>query len=116
MKRRVCTPAPEDSNGPHHLAPLESNVFAKLHSLVAHCAVSRYDDGSPRKPGWFTIKSMGSSWCVQVKDPDSCQSLQAIGATLDDALVLAALLLEAESGPWEPDPYLRQQAAKNPKR
>lgn len=115
MKPRVASPAPDDGSGAHHLAPVESNVFAKLHNIVSHCSVTRYDGGAARKPGWITIKTMGASWIVQIKDPDSCQSCQAVGATLDDALALADLILGAESGPWEPDPFLKQQATKNKK-
>ena len=112
MKPRVACAAPDDDSGAHHLAPIESNVFVKLHAIVAHCSVTRYEGGTARKPGWITIKTMGASWVVQMKDPDTCQSCQAIGATLDDALALADLILSSPTGPWEPDPFLKQQAAK----
>lgn len=92
-----------------HLAPIESNIFGKLFNLVAHCCVTRYDDGDPRRPGWFTVKTVGSAWAVQVKDPDGCCQMQAIGNTLDDALALADLLLGGEDAPWEPDPFLKRQ-------
>lgn len=95
-----------------HLAPMESDTFSKLGALVSHCAVVRYDDGSSRKPGWFTIKCQGASWCVQVKDPDSGCQLQAVGDTLDNALALAVILLETESAPWEIDPWLQKQRPK----
>ena len=94
---------------------MESNVFSKLFHLVAHCAVTRYDDGDPRRSGWFTVKTMGSAWVVQVKDPDSCLQMSATAQSLDDALCLADLLLGAEEAPWEPDPFLRQQTAKGKK-
>jgi len=99
-----------------HLAPIESNVFAKLFNLVQHCAVTRYDDGESRQPGWFTVKTAGSAWVVQVKDPDSCCSLQAIGNTLDDALALADLLLGADDAPWEVDRFLKKQEAEKRKK
>lgn len=91
-----------------HLAPLDGVVLGKFPALVAHCAVTRYDDGEPRRPGWFTVKSMGSAWCIQVKDPDAAASMTAIGNTLDDALTLAELLLGAEEAPWEPDAFLKR--------
>lgn len=99
-----------------HLAPIESNVLAKLFNLVQHCAVVRYDDGESRQPGWFTVKTAGSAWVVQVKDPDSCCSLQAIGNTLDDALALADLLLGADDAPWEVDRFLKKQEAEKRKK
>jgi len=112
MKRRTGAPAPTPGDGPKHLAAMESNVFDKLHNLVAHCAVTRYDDGDPRRPGWFTIKTMGSAWVVQVKEPDACLQMSATAQSLDDALALADLLLGAEEAPWEPDPFLKLQARK----
>src|SRR4029453_6761526 len=95
-----------------HLAPLESNVFSKFHPIVAHCAVTQYEDNEPRKPGWITFKTMGSSWVIEAKDPDSCSRLVVVQTTLDDALALLSVLLESEEAPWEPDPWLAQQAAK----
>ena len=103
----------EGKDGVKHLAAVESNVFGRLPSLVAHCCVTRYDDGDPRKPGWFTIKTLGAAWVIQVKDPDSCSQLQATAGTLDDALALAEMLLESEQAPWEPDQWLKQQGKKS---
>lgn len=95
-----------------HLAAVETNIFAKLGALVAHTAVTRYDDGEGRRPGWFTVKTMGSAWVVQVKDPDSCCSLSATAQSLDDALALADLLLSTDQAPWEPDAFLKRQKGK----
>jgi len=111
MKKK--NPVSQSADGPEHLAAVESELFSKLHPLVAHCAVVRYEDGDARKPGWITIKTLGSAWVVQVKDPDSAASFQATAASLDDALALASLMLEADQTPWEPDPWLlSQQKAK----
>lgn len=108
VKRRSANPvAPKD--GPIHLAPVESKVFGSLFNLVAHCAETRYEDGESRQTGWFTIKTMGAAWTVQIKDPDSACQLQVTAATLDDALALADVLLGAEEAPWEPDRFLKAQ-------
>lgn len=109
MKKRITKAAL--ANGVKHLAPVESNRFSDLMSLVEHCAVKVYDDGDPREPGWFTIKTNGAAWCVQVKDPDGCVSFTAVGDTLDKALETAALLLACDDAPWEEDRYLKQQRA-----
>jgi hypothetical protein len=111
VKKKSTGQVKADGTGPMHLAAVESNVFGQLLELVKHCCITRYDDGDPRKPGWFTIKTMGSAWVVQVKDPDAALSLTATGQTLDDALTLADLLLGSEEAPWEPDQFLRKQAA-----
>jgi len=94
-----------------HLAAVESTTLHGFPALVQHCCVTQYDDGDPRKPGWFTIKTMGSAWVVQVKDPDACLSLTATAQTVDDALTLAELLLSGDEAPWEPDPFLQRQLA-----
>lgn len=109
MKKRK--PADASSAVPH-LAALESNVFSKLHALVKHCAVTQFDDGDARKPGWWTVRTRGSAWEVEVKDPETCSRLVVIQQTLDDALALASVLLEADDAPWEPDPWLAQQAGR----
>lgn len=108
MKKKNVASVPKPGEGPQHLAAIESNVFTRLMGLVAHCCITRYEDGDPRKPGWFTVKTMGSAWIVQVKDPDAALSLSATGQTLDDALCLADLLLTSEEAPWEPDPFLKR--------
>lgn len=111
MKRKAVGGGASES--PHrHLAAVETNVFGRLMNLVEHCSVTKYDDGSPRKPGWFTLKTLGSAWVVQVKDPDGCCQLNATAQTVDDALALADVLLGSEEAPWEPDPFLRARTPK----
>lgn len=112
MKKKVVG-AVGSAGASKHLAPVESNIFDKLHQLVAHCAVVRYDDGDPRRPGWFTVKTLGAAWVVEVKDPDACARLTATADTLDNALVLADMLLGAEEAPWEADPFLKKLTGKN---
>lgn len=109
VKKRT---APTNREGVKHLAAVESNVFSQLAGLVKHCAVTQYDDGDPRKPGWITIKTFGAAWQVECKDPDSCLSLRVVENSLDEALMLLNLLLESEEAPWERDLWLEQQAAK----
>lgn len=113
MKRRnVSSSTPEAL----HLAAMESALFAQLHPCVAHCAETLYDDKSARKPGWITMKTMGSAWVLEAKDPDSCSRLTAVQPALDDAWALLALLLDSEQAPWERDTWLAQQASKSAKK
>lgn len=104
--------APTNVSGQKHLASVESNILGQCHALVKHCAVTAYDDGDPRKPGWITIKTFGAAWQVEAKDPDSCLSIRVVENSLDEALMLLNLLLESDEAPWEPDQWLQQQAAK----
>src|ERR1700730_9826672 len=88
------------------LASKDSKLLAKLPNLLLHITVTAYEDGSARKPGWVTIKIMGSNWVAQVKDPDACAQLQVMGPDLDDVLKALDVLLAADGAPWEPDPFL----------
>lgn len=89
-----------------HLAPVDSDILSRLPAVVAHMAVTRYDDGDSRRPGWVTISTLGSSWKVVAKDPDAAAQCTALGGSLDDALSLLELLLASEEAPWEPDSFL----------
>jgi hypothetical protein len=97
----------QDRASVKHLAPLETELFRELMPLVEHCGMLQYEDGSPRTPGYFTVRTNGSAWIVSVKDPDSANSFPTVGKTLDEALTTAALLLGCEEAPWEPDVYLQ---------
>lgn len=108
MKKKSVGATQAGSDRPCHLAAMESDILSKLPELVKHAAITKYDDGEPRKTGWWTVKTMGSAWVVQVKDPDSGASFTATSNTLDDALALADLLLSSEEAPWEPDPFLKR--------
>lgn len=114
MKRKDIRATPS-KDGPSHLAAMESVVFGQLHNIVSHCSVNRYDDGEPRTTGWIVIKTMGAAWVVQAKDPDGLCQMSLTAQSLDDALALADVMLGAEDAPWEPDLWMRQQAAKKKK-
>lgn len=109
MKKKTAPTGATRTDGPSHLAAIDTSLFGTFPHLVKHCSITRYDDGDPRRPGWFTVKTMGSAWVVQVKDPDSALSLTATSQTLDDSLTLADLLLGSEEAPWEPDAFLKRQ-------
>jgi hypothetical protein len=115
MKRKMPSEAVAGSIVPQHLAAVESRVFGTLHNLVAHCCVTRYEDGTPRRPGWWTMKTQGTTWIVQIKDPDGACGLQAMAQSVDDALALADLLLGSDDAPWEPDPFLQDRLPKKKK-
>lgn len=110
--KRVAVGASSGESLGSHLAPVESTVFSKLHPLVKHCAVTKYDDGEARTPGTVQIRTHGSSWTVQVVDIDGEAFFVAIGPTLDDALALASMLLESESAPWEVARWLKGKKTK----
>lgn len=101
---------------PKNIAPLETELLRDLLSIPEHCAVTAYDDDTSRRPGWVTIRTVGSAWQVEVKDPDTASRLVVTGPTLDEVLVLVDALLRAEEAPWEPDPWLAQAQARSKKK
>lgn len=105
-----------DGASSKHLAALETDVFRELIPLVEHCAVRQYDDGSPREPGWFTVKTLGAAWVVQIKDPDSALTFSMVAQSLDKALEDACVLLACDEAPWEPDNFLAAARAKKNKK
>jgi len=112
MKKKKVS---SDATSVVHAAPMESVPFSALHSIIAHCATTRYEDGDPRQVGWVTITTQGPAWKVTVKDPDSCCQMTTTAATLDDALALADVLLGSDEAPWEPDPFLKRSEAQKKK-
>ena len=103
VKRRVTVD--QIPAGPSHAAAVESEVFKALHPIVAHLTVMRYDDGSPRQPGTLLVKTVGASWQITAKEPDSKAQLIVTAPTLDDALAALSLALESDQTPWQPDPW-----------
>jgi hypothetical protein len=109
MKKRLTVA--DVPSTPAHAAAVESVLFANLHSLVAHLAITRYDDGSARQPGTLLVRTVGASWQVTVKEPDVSGQLIFNAPTLDDALAAAALALESDQTPWQPDPWAKTQGS-----
>lgn len=112
MKKRESAKAAGDAR---HLASVETETFSDLMSLVEHCAIRKYDDGDARETGWITVKVKGAAWVVQVKDPDTACSFEAIADTLDKALQTAALMLSCDEAPWEQDTFLAANKARKRK-
>jgi hypothetical protein len=95
---------------------METEAFRQYMPIVEHCGMLQYEDGEPRQPGWFTVRTNGAAWQCVVKDPDSASSFTTTAQTLDEALSTAALLLGCEEAPWEPDQWLAASRAKKGKK
>jgi len=115
VKKRVPNPTAPENGAFAHNASIETKLFKDCPQFVSHLTTTRYDDGTPRQPGWVSIQTRGAAWIVTVKDPDAGAKLNATGNTLDDALALAELLLSSEEAPWEVDPFLQGQQKKKKK-
>lgn len=107
VKRR--TPRETDVAAVTSLVERASKVLGTMPHLVDHLSVTRYDDGSARTPGTMIVKTMGSVWVLVLKEPDAGLQMQVTGTSIDDALVLADMLLGAEDAPWETDRWATGQ-------
>lgn len=113
MKRRqpvvnvgACAPA----------LPATSVLLAKLPAIREFLSATGYDDGSPRVPGYLTLRNRGHSYEITLYDPDAGLRLPARGPDLDKTLLLAEQLLGVQEAPWEVDNYLTEQLAKKSKK
>lgn len=101
--------AKEVSSDAPHLAPMETNYLSPCMPLVEHCAFVRYEDGSPRAAGWWTLTTQGNAWKLTVKEPTAGVSFSVVCDTLDDCLAAASLMLASPDCPWQPDRFLESQ-------
>lgn len=107
MKKRQPHFGDGEAGKPIHLAPMDTVLFKQFLPVLAHCAVNRYDDGTPRAPGYLIIRTDGAQWKMILKEPDVGLQLSLSAATFDDLFALACLFLEVDTAPWESDPYAK---------
>lgn len=115
MRRRSSQVSAEGESAAIHLAAVETQLLGNYPGLVAHLAVTRYDDGASRTPGTLLLKTVGSSWVLVIKEPDDCLQMQVMGQMLDDTFALAELLITGEKAPWEPDNWAKARQVKGKK-
>lgn len=89
-------------------APHTSVLMAKLAPVLEWCALTSYEDGSPRTPGTFRIATRGQLWSFTVTDPDAAARLTVVSGSPDETLKLLVAYLGADNAPWEPDPYAQR--------
>lgn len=107
----------DEGPGAFPAAVVHTKTLQKFPRLMEHCTCTKYDDdNSLRTPGYFWVKTQGSTWIVTMFDPDGGARLDCRAATVDDALALAETYLGAADAPWEVDEYLRERMAKKKKK
>lgn len=112
MKRRT----PAEAGLPALPLPSESKLFAKLPLIREFLSATAYDDGSPRQPGYLTVRNRGGSYEITAYDPDAGLRAAVRAMTIDDTWAALELLLGAAEAPWETDHYLMDQLLKKKKR
>lgn len=104
------------SDGPSHLASLDTVVLKACPHVVQHLAVIRYDDGTPRRPGRMFVETVGAFYKLILKDQQTGLEMILSAPTLDDVLALADLMLASDTPPWQPDPFARGQQGSGKKK
>lgn len=92
-----------------HLAAVETSVMAQFPNIIAHLAVTKYEDGSPRVPGEIHLKTAGTLWSGRLKDTDGALFIPLTAPTIDDLLLMMELFLTDEKAPWQPDTFARKK-------
>lgn len=111
LKRRV----PPAQELPLPALPSESRVLAKCPLLREFLSATAYEDGSPRTPGYCTLRPRFIEWEITLYDPDAGLRVAVRARTLDDVFAAAEVVLSASEAPWEQDHYLTEQLAKKAK-
>lgn len=96
--------------------PATSVLLSKLPAIREFITATQYEDGSPRVPGYFTLRNRGASFELTMYDYDSGCRLPVSAHELDKALQLMEQLLGVEEAPWEPDRYLMNLLAERNKK
>jgi len=94
----------------------DTKLLGKLTLLVAFVSDVKYEDGSPRVPGYFTLRNRTFAYELTLYDPDAGLRVAIRDVTLDGVYAAANELLKAPEAPWETDDYLMSQLAKKKKR
>lgn len=97
-------------------APQATSYLTLSPLLIEFISSTVYEDGSPREPGYATIRVRGTEWEVTLYDPDAGARLPVRGGTVDDALIAVEVAIGSEEVQWEQDRYLMEQLAKRPKK
>lgn len=112
IKRRqnIDTPA---------LLPFLSNetvILKKCPALVEFISATAYEDGSPRQPGYVTIRNRVIEFEITLYDPDAGQRVSIRARLIDQCFAGVEAILQAVDAPWEPDQYLQGRLPKKKKK
>jgi len=94
----------------------DNTVMKKLPLLTEFISATAYEDGSPRTPGYFTVRNRTIEYEITLYDPDSGQRVSIRARELDKMYFGAEVLLGAAEAPWEPDKYLMERMPKKKKK
>lgn len=87
--------------------PSHSKLLAKQTLLCEFLSATKYDDETPRQPGYLWLTNDTTGYTVHLFDPDSASRLLCRGGTIDEAFLLAETGLGLENAPWVPDRFLQ---------
>lgn len=94
----------------------ESAIFRKLPLISEFVSLTTYEDGTPRLPGYVTLRNRGHCYELTGYDYDSGQRLVVGALTLDEVWAALNGNLGADLAPWVPDDYLTGLLTKKKKK
>lgn len=114
MKVRKLSPA--GGEGPRPRLNSETVFFRKVSMVVEFLCATSYEDGSPRTPGYLTLRNRGHCYELTAYDPDSGQRLCVGASDLDSCYTALNTMLGADLAPWTLDDYLTGLLSKKRKK
>lgn len=95
---------------------VENVVLRKTPALVEFLAATAYEDGSPRQPGYFTVRNRTIEYELTLYDPDAGMRVSIRARELDKVFFGAEAILCTPDAPWELDKYLWDKRPKEMKK
>lgn len=112
MKKKSSGAGEKLSGSFVHLAAMESSVLKEFPNVLAHLAVTKYDDGDSRMPGEIHLKTQGPTWFARLKDTDTAQFIPVTAPCIDDLLLMMEVFLADDKAPWQADQYASRKKGK----
>lgn len=88
---------------------VETTLMKKQPLLIEFVSATTYEDGSPRTPGYYTVRNRMIEYECTLYDPDSGQRIAIRAREVDKMWLGVEAILGAQDAPWEVDRYLFEQ-------
>jgi len=88
---------------------VECMLLKKYMAVAEFLALTSYDDGSERVPGYAWLSNRGHAYELTLFDPDGCAKLPCLGRTWDECFALAEAHIKGDNAPWQRDKFLEER-------
>lgn len=91
---------------------MESVIMKKCPLLMEFISATAYEDGSPRQPGYYTMRNRTIEYELTIYDPDAGMRCSIRSRDHDKCFLGAETILGTPDAPWELDKYLWEHRPK----